>query len=181
MREGFESCFILRVTCGMPMCDLDRSSATVASSLPRLVAIEAEGCVVLRVALFAIVTAQSGAAILIGREIKRDNHFRQPGTAAHRMGERLRGKENGHTAHLKHSGCQSLSKTLTLDALSSPSFGAMGRLQAQQRGANFLENRNGGNWRNHHCGHKLEEGPEGVVSSNPNSQGVQPIHPTHLL
>ena len=50
-----------------------------------------------------------------------------------------------HTAHLKHSGCQSLSNTLTLEALSSPSFGAMGRLHAQQRGANFLEKH--GNWR----------------------------------
>ena len=82
-------------------------------------------------------------------KIKLDNRFQQPGTATV---EWKRGcvvsaslfaflnQGNEHTAHLKHSGCQSLSNTLTLEALSSPSFGAMGRLHAQQRGANFLEN-----------------------------------------
>ena len=61
------------------MRDLDRSSAVAAassspspapSSLPRLVAVEAEGRVVLRVALFAVVPAQFGAAVLIESEIK---------------------------------------------------------------------------------------------------------------
>ena len=32
----------------------------------------------------------------------------------------------------------------------------MGRLHAQQRGANFLENHNGKNEWSHHCGHQLE-------------------------
>ena len=61
------------------MRDSDRDSAVVAASssssssapsLPRLVAVEAEGRVVLWVALFAVVPAQFGSAVLIGSEIK---------------------------------------------------------------------------------------------------------------
>ena len=51
-------------------CPCARFRPPSSSSLPRLVAIEAEGCVVLWVALFAAVPAQHAAAVLIGKRDK---------------------------------------------------------------------------------------------------------------
>ncbi len=49
------------------------------------------------------------------------------------------GSKHVLTSHLKQSGCQSLSNAVKRWAVVSPSFGAIGRLQAQHLGAYFLK------------------------------------------
>ena len=66
MGEGLEASYYVLLL----ECPCARFRPPSSSSLPRLVAIEAEGCVVLRVALFAAVPAQHAAAILIGKRDK---------------------------------------------------------------------------------------------------------------